>query len=84
MQVKVIYKNGRYSRDRKKYSSLYSGIEMRSGVDQRKLDKSLKLMIERNIKDQNKNKQTPTQPGSSSVVRRRKGKRSDLLSINPL
>lgn len=84
MQVKVIYKNGRCSGDRKKYFSIYNDIEMRSGIDRRKLDKNLKLMIEQNIKDQNKNKQTPTQPSYSNVIRRRKGKRTDLFSINSL
>ncbi|UCD91304.1 MAG: hypothetical protein JSW04_07780 [Desulfobacterales bacterium] len=79
MTVKTIYKNRRCGSDRRKLFSINNGIEKRSGVDRRKLDEKLKDMIEHNIKDQNKEKQTPRQPKYGKIIRRRKGEKDKRI-----
>ena len=74
MPVKIIYKNKRHSTDRRKGTQAYQGTERRSGIDRRKLDEKLKHMLKSNMKDQEKEKQTPIQQGSGKVVRRKKSK----------
>ena len=77
MRVKTIYKNRRSGGERRKYFSINNGTERRSGVDRRKLDKKLKEMVEHNIKDQNKEIQTPQQQGN--IIRRRKGEKDKRI-----
>jgi hypothetical protein len=79
MTVKTIYKNRRCGGDRRKFFSINNGTEKRSGVDRRKLDEKLKDMIEHNIKDQNKEKQTQKQPSSGNIIRRRKGEKDKRI-----
>jgi hypothetical protein len=79
MTVKTIYKNRHCDRDRRKFFSKNNGTERRSGVDRRKLDEKLKDMIEHNIKDRNKEKQTPKQPSYGNIIRRRKGKKDKRI-----
>ena len=71
MPVKIIYKNNRHRTDRRKGADAYHGTEKRSGMDRRKLDEKLKQMIESNMKDQAKEKQTSIQQISGKVIRRR-------------
>jgi hypothetical protein len=79
MTVKTIYKNRRCDRDRRKFFPINNGTERLSSVDRRKLDEKLKDMIEHNIKDQNKEKQTPKQPSYGNIIRRRKGEKDMVL-----
>ena len=74
MPVKIIYKNKRHSTDRREGTHAYHGTERRSGMDRRKLDEKLKQMIESNMKEQEKEKQTPIQQISGKVIRRKKSK----------
>jgi hypothetical protein len=80
MPVKVIYKNRRADKDRRKNFPTYNDPERRSGVDRRKLEAKLKRLIEINVKDQNKKKQKPIQKGSGNVVLRRKGTKGKLFT----
>jgi hypothetical protein len=72
MPVKVIYKNRRSDKNRRKYYSTYYDAERRSGVDRRQLEGKLKHMLEKNVKDQNKKKQKSIQSSTSSVILRKK------------
>ena len=71
--VKIIYKNRRSDKDRRKSFPTDCVPERRSGLDRRKLDEKLKHLIKHSIKDQNKEKKTPTQPSSGKVILRKKG-----------
>ena len=71
--VKIIYKNRRSGKDRRKSISPNFVPERRSGLDRRKLDEKLKQLIENDIKGQSKEKKTPVQPSSSKVILRKKG-----------
>ena len=79
MTVKTIYKNRRSDRDRRKFFSINNSTERRSSVDRRKLNKKLKEMVEHNIKDQNKEKQTPQQSSRGNIIRRRKGEKNKRI-----
>jgi len=79
MTVKMIYKNRRCGRDRRKFFSLNKGTERRSDVDRRKLDKKLKDMVEHSIKSQNKEKRTPKQLSNGNIIRRRKGEKDKRI-----
>jgi hypothetical protein len=73
MPVKIIYKNRRSVKDRRKNYSTYYNTERRSGVDRRQLEGKLKHMVEKNIKDHNKKKQRSIQSSTSNVILRKKG-----------
>jgi hypothetical protein len=73
MPVKIVYKKRRADMDRRKNFPTDNDPERRSGVDRRKLEATLKHLIEINVKDQNKKKQKPIQRGSGNVILRRKG-----------
>jgi hypothetical protein len=73
MPVKVIYKNRRGDADRRKKFSTCDDTDRRSGVDRRKLDQKLKLLIEASAKDQNEKKPKPFQKSPGNVILRRKG-----------
>ena len=75
MPVEIIYKNRRQGADRRKSFSTDHLPEKRSGPDRRKLDEKLKQLIENNIKDPDKEKQTPTPSSSGTVILRKKGDR---------
>ena len=72
MPVEIIYKNRRQGDDRRKSLTTDHVPERRSGLDRRKLDEKLKQLIENNLKDQNKEKPTPTPAGSSKIILRKK------------
>ncbi len=73
MTVKIIYKNRRSDKDRRKYHSTFNDTERRSGVDRRQLEGKLKHMLEENVKDRNKEKQKSIHPSTRTVVLRKKG-----------
>ena len=73
MPVEIIYKNRRKGIDRRKVLSTDHVSERRNGLDRRKLDEKLKQLIENNMKDQNKEKQTPTPSSSGTIILRKKG-----------
>jgi len=73
MPVEIIYKNRRQGADRRKSLSTDQVPERRSGPERRKLDEKLKQLIESDIKDQSKEKLTPTSSSSGVVILRKKG-----------
>ena len=73
MPVEIIYKNSRQGAERRKSLSTDHVPERRSGLDRRKLDEKLKQLIENNMKDQNKEKQTPAPSSSGKIILRKKG-----------
>ena len=73
MPVEIIYKNRRQGDDRRKSFFTDHVPDKRSGLDRRKLDEKLKQLIENNIKDTDKEKQTLTPSSSGTVILRKKG-----------
>ena len=73
MPVEIIYKNKRQGADRRKSLPTDQVPERRSGLERRKLDEKLKQLIESDLKDQNKEKLTPTSSSSGTVILRKKG-----------
>lgn len=72
MPVEIIYKNKRQGADRRKCLLTDHVPERRDGPDRRKLDEKLKQLIENNMKDPVKEKQTPTPSISGMVILRKK------------
>ena len=75
MPVEIIYKNRRQGNDRRKSVPADHAPERRSGLERRKLDEKLKQLIESDLKDPGKEKQTPTPSSSGPVILRKKGDR---------
>jgi len=73
MPVEIIYKNRRQKTDRRKSLPTGHTPERRSGLERRKLDEKLKQLIEIDLKDQSKEKQTPKLSSSGTVILRKKG-----------
>jgi len=72
MPVEIIYKNRRQGPDRRKPPAIDHVPERRSGPDRRKLDEKLKQLLEKDMKDPNKEKLTPSSSGSALVILRKK------------
>ena len=73
MPVEIIYKNRRQGTDRRKSVPVDHAPERRSGLERRKLDEKLKQLIESDLKDLSKEKQTPALSSSGPVILRKKG-----------